>query len=105
MSRHVCFVVYPGFVLLDLSGPLEAFANANRVSPSSYRFTVASEEGGLIAASSGVQMATEATSAVASIDTLIVVGSPAAPTGDWTAALAATIRRMSTHSRRTASVC
>ncbi|MDH4555407.1 GlxA family transcriptional regulator [Pseudomonas sp. BN417] len=105
MPRHVCFLVYSGFVLLDLSGPLEAFTNANRARPSSYRFTIASLEGGLISASGELQVATEALQGVDRLDTLIIVGAPAAPTGDWTMQMAAAIRQMSLRSRRTASVC
>jgi transcriptional regulator GlxA family with amidase domain len=105
MSRHVCFVVYSDFVLLDLSGPLEAFSNANRVSPSGYRFTVASMEGGLIRASSGLEVATEALDVVNTLDTLIIVGAPAVPAGPWVIPMATAIRKMSSRSRRTASVC
>ena len=105
MSRHVCFAVYEDFVLLDLSGPLEAFANANRVSHSGYRFTVASLEGGLIRASSGLEVATEALDAVNTLDTLIIVGAPTVPAGSWVKPMATAIRNMSSRSRRTASVC
>ncbi|KJZ50640.1 MULTISPECIES: helix-turn-helix domain-containing protein [Pseudomonas] len=70
MQRHICFLVYPGFVLLDLSGPLEAFSNANRARPPGYRFTVASLEGGLISASSGLQVATEALQVVDQLERL-----------------------------------
>lgn len=105
MSRHVCFVVYSDFVLLDLSGPLEAFANANRVSPSGYRFTVASLEGGLVRTSGGLQIATEALHSVNTLDTLIIAGAPAVPAGDWMMSMATAIRDVSARSRRTASVC
>jgi transcriptional regulator GlxA family with amidase domain len=105
MPHHVCFLVYSGFVLLDLSGPLEAFSNANRARPSGYRFTVASLEGGLISTSDGLQVATEALQDVERLDTLIIVGAPAAPVGDWIMPMAAAIRHMSLRSRRTASVC
>lgn len=105
MPHHVCFLVYSGFVLLDLSGPLEAFSNANRLRPSGYRFTVASLDGGLIGSSDGLQVATEALQEVDRLDTLIVVGAPAAPVGDWVIPTAAAIRQMSLCSRRTASVC
>ncbi|MCS7598800.1 GlxA family transcriptional regulator [Pseudomonas aeruginosa] len=105
MQRHICFLVYSGFVLLDLSGPLEAFSNANRGRPSSYRFTIASLEGGLIEASSGLQIATEAIQAVERFDTLIIVGAPTAPIDDRMPSLAAIIRQISANSRRTASMC
>lgn len=105
MSRHVCFLVYPDFVLLDLSGPLEAFANANRAQASSYRFTVASLAGGLIRASSGLSVETEALPPAAAIDTLIIVGAPTVPVGDWLLPIAEVIQRIAARARRTASVC
>lgn len=105
MQRHICFLVYPGFVLLDLSGPLEAFSNANRARPPGYRFTVASLEGGLINASSGLQVATDALQLVDHLDTLIIVGAPTAPIDDRMQPMAAAIRQMSPRARRTASVC
>lgn len=105
MPRHVCFLVYSGFVLLDLSGPLEAFSNANRAHPSGYRFTVASLEGGLILTSGGLQVATEPLHVVDRVDTLIIVGAPAVPMGDVVMPMAAAIQHMSLRSRRTASVC
>ena len=46
MACHVAFFVYPGFVLLDLSGPLEAFARAEEMAPGSYRLSVMSLDGG-----------------------------------------------------------
>jgi len=105
MQRHICFLVYSGFVLLDLSGPLEAFANASRARPSGYRFTVASLEGGLISASCGLQVATQALQVVDQLDTLIIVGAPTAPIDDRMVPMAAAIRQMSPRARRTASVC
>ena len=37
IAHHVAFFVYPGFVLLDLSGPLEAFSAAASLLPGCYR--------------------------------------------------------------------
>ncbi|MHC6226316.1 GlxA family transcriptional regulator [Pseudomonas sp. X10] len=105
MPRHVCFLVYSDFVLLDLSGPLEAFSNANRAHPLGYRFTVASLGGGRVHASGGLEVTTEALHNVDRVDTLIIVGAPAVPSGDWMMPMAAAIRHMSLRARRTASVC
>jgi len=46
VNRHIAFFVYPGFVLLDLSGPLEAFSAAEEMALDSYRLSVMSLEGG-----------------------------------------------------------
>ncbi len=47
MPRHIAFFVYPRFVLLDLTGPLEAFMTAEDLAPGSYELTVMSLEGGV----------------------------------------------------------
>jgi transcriptional regulator GlxA family with amidase domain len=104
VPRHIAFFVYPGFLLLDLSGPLEAFATANELVPGSYRFSYVSLGGGEIESSSGVRIATEA-GAATGIDTFLVAGDPGlsdARVSDETAAL---IRGAALGARRTASVC
>jgi transcriptional regulator GlxA family with amidase domain len=35
-GRHVAFLIYPHFNLIDLSGPLDAFALANEMAPDAY---------------------------------------------------------------------
>jgi transcriptional regulator GlxA family with amidase domain len=83
-SRLVVFVVYDGVRLLDLTGPLDAFAVANEMhqtqAPRPYLLRVVSERGGLVSSSSGLAVATEPLSDLddAEIDTLIVSGGAAA---------------------------
>jgi transcriptional regulator GlxA family with amidase domain len=102
IARHIVFFVYPGFVLLDLSGPLEAFSTAEEMVPGSYRLTVMSLEGGEVESSTRLKLMTE-TAAANTIDTFMVVGNFARPlaspeTVDF-------IRTASANARRTASVC
>ncbi|HEY4078261.1 MAG TPA: helix-turn-helix domain-containing protein [Rhizomicrobium sp.] len=104
IPRHVAFFVYPGFVLLDLSGPLEAFSAAASLVPGSYRTTVMSLEGGEIQSSTGLTVMTQIAK-VDGIDTFIVVGdfglahqAIAPQTADF-------IRAAAGGARRTASVC
>src|SRR5258706_14603193 len=73
IPHHVAFFVYPGFVLLDLSGPLEAFSAAASLVPGSYRTTVMSLEGGEIQSSTGLKLMSQVAKAEA-IDTFIYVG-------------------------------
>ena len=61
--HHVVFVVYPGFELLDASGPAAAFNSANRAlrqrgRPTFYTIGMVSAEGGAIESSSGVALET-----------------------------------------------
>lgn len=61
--HHVAFVVYPGFELLDVSGPASVFNGANRAlrqreKPDFYKVMLASARGGGVESSSGVTLET-----------------------------------------------
>lgn len=57
--RRIVLVCFPGFQMLDVTGPGEVFALAARLAGAPlYRVVVASVAGGLVAASSGTQLAT-----------------------------------------------
>ncbi len=104
LTRPVVFVVFPGALLLDLSGPLEAFNLSCELSSRTaqpYSLRVASVEGGLIKTSSGVEVMTRTLDDLGSIDTLVVVGGPGvhAAARDlrlvrWLAARAPSVRRL-----------
>ncbi|GLZ87657.1 transcriptional regulator [Metapseudomonas resinovorans] len=103
MNRHIGFLVYPGFELLDLSGPLEAFSNANHLSSADYQLTTVSLDGGMVRSACGLCVYTEPLRVV-DFDTFFVVGAPELPEGEWAAVLARAIGKVSLHVRRTASV-
>ncbi|GAA4256861.1 GlxA family transcriptional regulator [Azospirillum formosense] len=112
MTRHVRFLVHPGFVLLDLGGPLDAFSFANRLCGECYRLSVASVAGGPVRSSCGLAVITDPlpeagaeSGAGGPADTLIVVGAPEPPEGPPVEALAAAIAAAAPHTRRIASVC
>lgn len=61
--HHIAFIVYPGFELLDTSGPASVFNGANRAlgqqgKPAYYEVALVSAEGGTIASSSGIAVET-----------------------------------------------
>ena len=65
--HHVVFIVYPGFELLDASGPAAVFNSANRAldqqgKPAFYEVTLTSADGGTIKSSSGIAVETSAIS-------------------------------------------
>ena len=104
MSRHIAFVVFPGFELLDLSGPLCAFEFASHLSGGAYRMTVVSEAGGPILNSCGFAVASEPFGG-STYDTLIVTGGlPDSMPGGSAKALEL-LQASSAKSLRTASVC
>jgi transcriptional regulator GlxA family with amidase domain len=104
MVSSIGFLVYPGFNLLVLAGPLGVFETAGRTSqPPVYSLHVLSESGGLVASSSGVEVATGAL-ASCSPDTLIVVGGGGVHQALSSSVLVAYIREAASR-RRLASVC
>ena len=104
IPRHIVFFVYPGFVLLDLSGPLEAFAAAASLAPDSYRTSVMSLTGGEIQSSTGLKVMTQLAE-VEAIDTFIVVGDFGLAHQVIAPETVNFIRAASANARRTASVC
>ncbi|MCF4165491.1 GlxA family transcriptional regulator [Zavarzinia compransoris] len=104
MTRAIRFLVYPGFVLFDLSGPLEVFNVAAMLSGGAYGLSVISIGGGPVVSSSGIAVVTEAPAA-APCDTLIVPGSPAPLADESADDVAALLAAMAPDARRVASVC
>ena len=104
VPRHVAFLVFPGFVLLDLSGPLEAFSAAEAMAPGNYRLSVMSLEGGEVDSSTCLKVMTQLAMANA-IDTFVVVGDFALPNRTVSSETIDFIRAASAGARRTASVC
>lgn len=102
--RDVVFFVYPGFVLLDLSGPLEAFSVAASLVPGSYRLTVMSLDGGEVESSTCLKVMSEP-AVLHTIDTFVVVGDFGLASRAASPETIDFIRAASAGARRTASVC
>lgn len=108
MAKTVVLLAMPGVMLLDVSGPLDVFAQANtEVKKPFYSLRVLASHSGPIASSSGLQFIPDglATDSMAAIDTLLVAGAPdpsslvlPRPLVDW-------IRSTARKSRRVGSVC
>jgi len=105
LSRIIWFVVFPGFELLDLGGPLCAFNLAAEFHQASYDVRIVSASGGMVCGSSGVEIKTERPRSPKHLDTLIVVGAPNAAVLDEQTNTAAFIHTTAMRARRTASVC
>lgn len=74
IKRDIAFVVFPGFQIQDLSGPLAAFETAgNLAGADSYYLHVVSLTGGPIVSSCGLEVITKQL-CPGNYDTLIVVG-------------------------------
>ena len=105
MTSDIALFVFPGFQILDLTGPLAVFEVANRFSLSGqYGLRTVSQGGGLVRSSSGLSVATEAAYGIAP-HTLMVVG------GQGTREVASCpktlglVRTLAATSVRVASVC
>lgn len=79
--HRIAFIVYPGFELLDTSGPASVFNGANRAlsrqgKPAFYKVDLVSAQGGAIESSSGVAVETRpiARFAPAEAQTVLVAG-------------------------------
>jgi transcriptional regulator GlxA family with amidase domain len=84
MLHRVALLVYPGFELLDASGPASVFSGANDALRRDgkgpfYAVEMLSAPGGLVSSSSGVALHTHAVSRVlpANVDTLLIAGADA----------------------------
>lgn len=105
MTRHLAFLVFPGFQILDATGPVAAFEIAGRCRGGAYAIDVVAAEPGRVASSSGTALFAAALDPKRRLDTLIVSG------GDGTSAAARDptlldlVRAAAGKARRTASVC
>lgn len=111
--RQIAIVAYPGVQSLDVTGPLEVFAGAQRLIDATsrgergYRVCVLSRDGQPLATSSGLGLIPHAPlrSAPRPIDTLIVAGGNGHVDAAADSELVDWIARASSKARRTASVC
>ena len=105
VSRTIWFVVFPGFELLDLGGPLCAFNLAIDFHQASYDVRIVSTDGGLVRGSSGVAIDTVPPPSPNHLDTLMVVGASAMAVLDDQAETTSLLRAIAPRARRKASVC
>lgn len=105
MARRIAFLIFPGFQILDVTGPIAVFEIAERYRPGTYTLSSIAVRPGLVASSATVCVQAEALGRAAGIDTLIVSGGE----GSRGAADCPRTRRFvcacAQRSRRVASVC
>lgn len=107
--RTVAILAVPGVQLLDVSGPLDVFAEANRqAAREAYRLLVVASATGPLASSSGARLMPDRVigeAAVEEIDTLLVAGAPHAADTQPDMAVSDWLRRTAPTARRYGSVC
>jgi transcriptional regulator GlxA family with amidase domain len=104
-ARRVVLVGYEDMQILDLTGPLEVFAMANRQVPGAYAVDVVSPGGGTVRTSSGLGVVMGPLPRRTAIDTLMVVGGLGTPAAVRNDTLIRWIRSAADRSRRVTSVC
>jgi transcriptional regulator GlxA family with amidase domain len=103
--RTIWFVVFPGFELLDLGGPLCAFNLAIDFHAAPYAVRLVSTRGGLVPGSSGVSIDTAVPDATGHVDTLITVGASTIDTLENQEETVGFLRATAPRARRKASIC
>ena len=111
--RHVVFVIFPGFEILDLSGPLSIFFNANRVTEPArdgepaYRIEVVATRAGRVDSQQGLGTIAERglPPPGEAIDTLVVIGGSGVHAAAEEAELVGWLRRTAPFVRRVCAVC
>jgi len=102
---NIGFLVFPNFNILDLSGPLAAFDVPRReISPTPYRLTAYSENGGPVVSACGISVNTVALRR-AEIDTLVAVGGLGAVAASRSPSMISLVRKVAPRARRVTSVC
>jgi transcriptional regulator GlxA family with amidase domain len=105
MARKIGFLVYPTFQLLDATGPIATFEIAGRFSPGAYDLVFLSLDGGMVASSSGLAVATIPLADAPPLDTLLVVGGDGVKVPASCERTLAYVRAVARAARRVASVC
>jgi transcriptional regulator GlxA family with amidase domain len=111
-QRLIVVLAFERVQLLDVAGPVQAFASANEFTDDRggvpYRIVIVSRAGGPVSASAGLPLVTQSIGsalAEARIDTLIVPGGPGVHDALKDRSTVAWVRRQSSTARRVASVC
>lgn len=106
-SRRIVFLAFEGCQSLDLIGPLEVFATAERLSGGRYGVETVAPGGEPFATGSGLSIAPDRSprGCRGPIDTLIVAGGGGVHRASVDAELVRWLRRAAGRSRRVASVC
>ncbi|MBR0779211.1 GlxA family transcriptional regulator [Bradyrhizobium diazoefficiens] len=111
MSRRIAILLYPGCQSLDVSGPCEVFAGANRYlqaqgKAAAYALSLLAGTREVVT-ESGLRLVADATprSVKARLDTLLVPGGFCSAEAKHDPRLLADVRRLAAQSRRVAAVC
>ncbi|MFE0629225.1 GlxA family transcriptional regulator [Streptomyces sp. NPDC058864] len=103
-AHRVVILVYDGVTLLDLAGPAEVFAEANRFG-ADYEVVLVSPTGADVTSSAGVRIAVAGAAQDSAPDTFLVVGTDRYPRNAIDRVLVEAARTLAADADRTASIC
>lgn len=107
--RVIAVLALPGVQLLDVSGPLDVFAEANaQIGAEAYKLVVIASEPGAVRSSSGVRLVADwvvGQDHEPKVDTLLVAGCPHAPDTRLPSDIVTWLRQRAGAARRYGSVC
>lgn len=105
MARRIAFLIFPGFQILDVTGPIAAFEIAERFRPGAYTLRSIAVRPGPVESSATVCIQARALGRAALIDTLIVSGGAGSRAAADCPQTRRFVRACAQRSRRVASVC
>jgi transcriptional regulator GlxA family with amidase domain len=105
MPRRIAFLVFPGFQILDATGPVAAFELAERYRPGTYALRVIAVAPGPVASSSGMCLHAAPLGRAGTIDTLLVAGGEGSRAAAVCGRTRGFVLACAERSRRVASVC
>lgn len=105
MPRQICFLIYPEFQILDVTGPIAAFEIANALRPGAYALRLIAAADGDVPSSSGIAMRAHGLPKPASIDTLLISGGNGSRTASSCDKTRKFIQACTVRTRRITSVC
>ena len=94
MTRHIGFLIFPDFQLLDAAGPIAAFEIGGVYGHGAYALHVLARTAGRVASSSGASLEAEAIRDAPALDTLVIAGGQGTRDAAAVAALAADVRAL-----------
>jgi transcriptional regulator GlxA family with amidase domain len=103
-THGVAILVYDGVKLLDVAGPAEVFAEANRLG-ADYRIALASPTGADVTSSVGIRIAVDTAATEPSPETFLVPGADLYPRTPVPGALIEATRTLAGRAGRVASIC
>jgi transcriptional regulator GlxA family with amidase domain len=104
-TREIAILVFPGFQLLDATGPAAAFGVADQLEPELYRVSLVAAEAGPVTSTCGVTVMAAGLPIPATLDTLIVAGGEGARQIRSDPTIKDFVQAATRRARRVASVC